>query len=180
MSDKKNEEEIIYEDEESSDKSDSKLQKVKKELKQCQAEKQEYLDGWQRSKADYVNLKKNSEDDKERIKSYANEDLILELITVLDSFEMAFKDQESWNNAPENWRKGIEYIYNQFTQILDNYSVKTINPLGEDFDPNIHNCSEMLKVEDESKEGKIIEVLQKGYQIKDKLIRVPTVKVGEL
>jgi molecular chaperone GrpE len=179
MSDTQPNEDIIYEEDDSSKKEETKLQKIKKELKVCQAEKQEYLDGWQRSKADYINLKKRSEEDKERIKSYANEDLILELLSVMDSFEMAFKDKESWNNAPENWRRGIEYIHGQFTKTLEDFSVVAVNPLGEMFDPNIHHCAEMVHIEDEGQDGVILEVLQKGYQLKDKNIRFASVKVGE-
>lgn len=183
MSDNKrenNDEEIVYDEEITSDKAESKLQKLKKELKQCRTEKQEYLDGWQRSKADYINLKKRSEEDKERIRTYANEDLIMELLSVLDSFEMAFKDQEAWNNAPENWRRGIEYIHGQFEKVLNDFSVTPISPLGEQFDPNLHNSVEIVPTENPDEDNIILEVIQKGYKLKEKIIRVASVKVGEI
>jgi molecular chaperone GrpE len=183
MSDQNNEnrdEEIVYDEDIESDKAESKIQKLKKELKKCQAEKQEYLDGWQRSKADYINLKKRSEDDKERIRGYANEDLIIELLSVLDSFEMAFKDKEAWNNAPENWRMGIEYIHNQFTKVLEDFSVEPIDPIGQEFNPNEHHSAETVETDDEKEDGIILEVTQKGYRMKDKVIRPASVKVGEL
>jgi molecular chaperone GrpE len=180
IKDENTDEEIVYDEEITSDKAQSKLQKLKKELKQCQAEKQEYLDGWQRSKADYINLKKRSEEDKERIRTYANEDLIVELLSVLDSFEMAFKDQEAWNNAPENWRRGIEYIHGQFEKVLYDFSVTVIDPKGDKFDPNLHHSTEMIETNNKKEDGVILEVNQKGYKLKDKIIRVPSVKVGEL
>lgn len=178
MDDEQQEENIVYE-EENSDQTTVKIKKLKDELKKCKSEKQDFLDGWQRSKADYINLKKRSEEDITRIKSYANEDLILELLSILDSFEMAFKDKEAWNSAPENWRKGVEFIHNQFIRTLEDFSVKTIDPVNEKFDPNLYHSIENVDVDDEKQDGKIIEVMQKGYQLKDKMIRYASVKVGE-
>ena len=174
-----NEDEYIYEEEGESDKIDSKIKKGKSELRKCQAEKQEYLDGWQRSKADYINLKKRSEDEKSRIREYGNEEIINDLLSVVDSFEMAFKDKEAWNNAPETWRVGIEFIYNQMMKVLENNGATPINPLGEKFDPEKHHSSEIIEVDDESQDGIVIEVIQKGYQLKDRNIRPASVKVGE-
>ena len=98
-------EEIVYEDgSDGFDSDDSsipvkKIKKIKEELKKCQAEKQEYLDGWQRVKADFVNLKKRSEKDRTAFAKYANENFILELLPALDSFDQAFGNKEAWEKA---------------------------------------------------------------------------------
>ena len=179
MSDKIKEDEYIYEEESDSGKIDSKLKKIKEELKKCQAEKHEYLDGWQRSKADYINLKKRSQEEKTRIIEYGNEGIVNELLSVVDNFEMAFKDKESWNSAPENWRIGIEFIYNQLIKTLENNGVKEVGEIGSEFNPEIHNSIETIEVAEKEKDGIVMEVLQKGYSLKEKNIRPASVKVGQ-
>lgn len=169
---------IVYDELDDSSKAQHK--KIKDKLTKALEEKQEYLDGWQRSKADYINLKKRSEEDKANLMNYAIEGFVVDMLKVADSFEMAFKDEVAWNAAPENWRVGIEFIYNQFKNTLSDHGITEINPIGEDFDPNSHASKEMVKVEDEKQDGKIVEVVQKGYKLKDKVIRFASVKVGEL
>lgn len=158
---------------------DSKLQKLEAELEKCRAEKQEYLDGWQRSKADYVNLKKRTEQERETLLSYAKEDLILEIIKIADNFQMAFKDKDAWEKAPENWRRGIEYIYNNLKQVLTDQGVTEINPIDQEFNPEKHEAVETIDTNEKEKDHKIIEVVQLGYSIKDKVIRHSIVKVAQ-
>lgn len=184
---KKNQEEtnedIVYDNSDSSEGSgfdiESKLKKVKNQLKKCQEERQEYLDGWQRSKADFINFKKRSEESKKGMVQYASENLILELLPIVDNFEQAFKNKEVWESVDENWRKGIEMIYNQVVGILKNNDVTEIESLGKEFDPNIHQSLEVVDVEDKRDNDKIVEVIQKGYRIRNKIIRHPNVKVGK-
>jgi molecular chaperone GrpE len=159
---------------------DSKLGKLEAELEKCRAERQEFLDGWQRSKADYINLKKRNDQDRENITSYAKEDLILEMIKIGDNFQLAFKDKEAWEKAPENWRRGIEYIYNNLKQVLADQGVVEINPIGEEFNPEQHDAVETIETDDAAQDHKIVEVVQLGYSLKDRVIRHATVKVGKL
>ncbi len=151
---------------------------LREELKACQKERQEYLEGWQRAKADLINFKKETDANRRKTVSLATEDVITECIPVLDSFDMAFQNTESWNQAPENWRRGIEYIYNQFLSILANHGVTQLAPVGEQFNPHEHDCAETVSVDTPEQEGKIVSVIQKGYQLHDKLIRAPKVRVG--
>lgn len=157
-----------------------KIEKLKKDLAEALAQKQEYLDGWQRSKADYINLKKRSEEERAGIRDYATEDFALAVIPVIDSFEMAFKNEKALEAVPKVWTEGVKFIYNQLVTTLSDYGVKAINPLGEMFDVNKHTAQEMVKVEAEADNGKIIEVIQKGYEFKTKIIRHAVVKVGEI
>jgi molecular chaperone GrpE len=168
------EEEIVY------DEADSALDKIsdlKEKLKECKAERQEFLDGWQRAKADFLNFKKQSADNHASVGESAVEDFILDLFPVLDSFEMAFKDKEAWESAPEQWRKGIEYIYTQLTNLLENRGISTINPIDQPFDHNLHNSVESVETDDESLDGIVMEVILKGYKLNDKIIRPAQVKV---
>lgn len=175
----KNEEEfiddIVFEESEEGQKDISgKIEKLKSELKKCKEEKQEYLDGWQRAQADSINLKKRLEQEKKDFAKYSTESFILELLPVLDSFQMAFKDKVAWEQAPVNWRTGIEYIHNQLQSTLLAHGIKLIDPQGDKFKPEEHNSVESVPGE----EGIIIEVIQKGYILNGKIIRPATVKVG--
>lgn len=173
------EEDIVYDDAGTADLVDGKLKKVKDQLKKCKEEKQEYLDSLQRARADYINLKKRSEEEKAGLKDYIVEDFATDILGVIDSFEMAFKDKESWNKAPENWRKGIEFIYNQLISVLEARGIKEISPLGDEFNPKLHHSIETVDTDDTDQDGKVVEVMQKGYMAKDKMIRFASVKVGQ-
>ena len=170
------EDDVIFEEtEEYQKESASKVKSVKEDLKTVKAEKQEYLDGWQRSQAELINLKKRHEEDKKGFIKYATENFVMELIPTMDSFDMAFRDKEAWEKAPENWRKGIEYIYSQLSGTLEDHGVKILNPLGKMFDHNLHNSIKTAP----GKEGEILEVLQKGYELNGKVVRPANVVVGE-
>jgi len=170
------EDDVIFEESEEYQKeSASKVKSVKEDLKTVKAERQEYLNGWQRSQAELINLKKRHEEDKKSFTKYATENFVMELIPTMDSFDMAFRDKEAWEKAPENWRKGIEYIYSQLSNTLENHGVSIIDPIGKQFDHNLHNSIKTTP----GKEGEILEVLQKGYELNGKVIRPANVIVGE-
>lgn len=155
-----------------------KLKKLRTELKTCQSEKQEFLSGWQRSKADYVNLKNEFERKKMEISKFSNENILRDLLAVADSFNMAFADKESWEKTPENWRKGVEYIYNQFENTLKSYGIKKIDALGQIFDPAIHEAIEEIEVDNKDEDNKVIMVAKEGYKLHEKILRASQVKVG--
>jgi molecular chaperone GrpE len=135
------------------------------------------LAGWQRAQADYQNLKKESE--KARLDSIklANKGLIENLIPVFDNFALATKHLpvELQDN---NWVQGIVYIHKQLQDILIDEGVEIIDPVGEIFNPNIHEAVDSIELEDSSKQNTIIEVLQVGYKLNGSLIRSARVKVA--
>lgn len=155
------------------------VKKLREKLNVCTKEKQEYLDGWQRTKADYMNSKKEEESRRKDIVKYAKEDLIGEILPVLESFGMAFANKEQWEKVDKNWRVGVEYISSQLKGVLENNGLKEVNPIGLPFDPNRDEALEYVPVEDEVSNHKVIEVVQKGYELHGKLIKAPRVKVGE-
>lgn len=158
---------------------DSKLQKLEAELEKCRAEKQEYLDGWQRSKADFINARKRDEEDKKSLLKYAEANLISELIPALDAFDMAMGNKEAWEKADPKWRTGVEYIYSQITNTLTAHGLVKINPKGETFDPNLHHSTASIETENKEDDHKIIEVVAYGYSLNGKVIREPQVKVAQ-
>ena len=154
-----------------------KEKKLKEEIKKCQKEKQEYLEGWQRSKADLINKKKEFEEDKKRLVRLANKGLIHDLAGVLDSFSIAFSNKDSWEKVDEGWRKGIEYIHSQFIQVLKDYNLQEIDPKGEEFDPENHESLELVSTDKEEEDGLVESVIRKGYELEGVTIRPAHVRV---
>lgn len=151
--------------------------KIKTLLKECELQKKEYLDGWQRSQADMVNLKKDLEKQRSDFQKYAKVDFISQIIPVLDSFDMAFSNTDG---VPEGWLSGVKYIYDQFVSILADNGVKQFNPDGEQFDHNRHTSIETKEIDESSKDGIILKVLQKGYEMDGKVLREAKVVVGKI
>ncbi len=157
-----------------------KLVKLKEKIKKLETERTEYMDGWQRERADFVNFKKRSEDEKKEYIKFANENLLEEMLTVLESFDMAFMNREQWNSVPENWRVGVEYIHSQLVKILDENGLKEFVPkIGDKFDVKLHVAEEVTAVENETEDGVIKEIKRKGYTMNGKIIIAPKVVVGE-
>jgi len=142
------------------------LKKLRVKLQKCVSEKQEYLDGWARSKADFINHKKGEEERHINTLKFAKEDFILDILPVLDSFDMARKSSKD---------SGIEQIFKQFLQVLEGNGLEEVKAEGKDFNPNEHEAIEMV----DGPEGRVVEVLVKGYKLNKKIIRPAKVKVGK-
>lgn len=177
------EEEVVYDANVDSDNMTDpkeKLAKLKEKIKKLEAEKAEYMNGWQRERADFVNFKKRSEEERKDYIKFANENLLEEMLTVLESFDMAFMNKEQWNAVPENWRVGVEYIHSQLVKILDDNGLKEFMPkVGDKFDPKLHIAEEVIVVEKENEDGVIKDLKKKGYTLNGKIIIAPKVIVGE-
>ncbi len=155
------------------------IKKLREKLKKAEAERLEYLTGWQRAKADAINARKRDESERMEFMKFANERLVDELIPVLGSFEMAMNNKEAWEKVDKNWRIGVEYIYSQLKKVLIDNGVKELDPSGQKFNHNDHEAASYEPVIDEKQDQAIIQVLQKGYSLNGKVLKVPKVKVGE-
>ncbi len=176
-----NEEEIVFDeniDEDGNHSDTALIKKLRAKIKELEQKNEEYLTGWQKERADGINLRKRLEEEKNEFRKFAKEDITTELMAVLDSFDSAFKNKEAWEKVDENWRRGVEYIHSQLINVLGNHGVSVINPLGEQFDPQRDEAIENVPVENEEDDHKIVEVLSVGYKLQDKIIRAPKVKVG--
>ena len=134
----------------------------------------ELTDRLLRLQADFMNYKNRIEKEKESIFSYATEDLINQILPILDNFERAIENAE----ADNGFQQGVMMIYEQLIEMLNANGLKEIECLGEDFDPNFHHAVFMEEKEN-TEEGTVLEVLQKGYMLKDKVIRPSMVKVAK-
>ncbi len=177
---KDQDEDVIFEEEGEEGNPALVIKKLRERLKKAEAEKEEYLTGWQKERAESVNLRKRAEEEKKEFAKFAKEGLIMEILPALDSFDMAFANKESWKQIPETWTKGVEYIYTQLLSALEANGVKRIYPLNEKFDPNRDEALSTIEVEDEKENDKILEVVQPGYSFNGKMVRTTKVKVGEV
>lgn len=155
------------------------IKKLREKLKTAVEEKQKYLDAWQRDKADFINAKKRDEEERKNVLKFAEANLISELIPALDAFDMAMANKEAWEKADKNWRTGVEYIYSQISNTLQNHGLTKIDPKNLPFDPNHHHSVAIVQTANKEDEGKILEVVASGYSLNGKVIREPQVKVGE-
>ncbi|MBI5401144.1 MAG: nucleotide exchange factor GrpE [Candidatus Yonathbacteria bacterium] len=153
------------------------MKKLREKLKACEKEKKEYLDGWQRMRADFANIKKDEETRRGEMIKFAAEGLVDDLLPVLDSFSMAFANKEAWEKVDANWRKGVEYIYAQMLSVLESRGLTEIGKVGEQADPRLHVSVEEVPAESEKETGTISDVIQKGYRLHSKVIRPAKVKV---
>lgn len=156
----------------------STIKKLREKIKKLESEKQEYLDLSQRTRADYVNFKKEVDANRVTERKFATKRFIEELLPVLDSYDMAQANKEAWEKVDQNWRMGIEYIFNQFRTVLEGEGVMQFGKVGDTFDPHLHESMEQVKVENEIDNDKIMKVLQNGYKMNDSILRPARVHTG--
>ena len=132
-----------------------------------------------RNTAELMNFKRRKEQEVSTMLKYANEDFIIELLPVIDNFERAIKlDDNDLSDELSRFLSGFKMIFGNLNNILKKYEIKEIEALGIEFNPTFHQA--VLMENDPSKPaGVVIEVLQKGYMYKDKVIRPAMVKVNE-
>lgn len=132
-----------------------------------------------RNQAELQNYKRRKEEETTKILKYKNEDLIKEFLSIIDNFERAIKmDDNDLSDEVSKFLAGFKLIYTNMLNILNQFDVKEISAEGVEFDPEFHHA--VLTDHDESKPaGVVLEVLQKGYLYKDRVIRPAMVKVNE-
>jgi len=147
-------------------------------LEAALAEAADYKDKYLRAHADFENSKRRLEKDKMNAVSYANESFAKDILAVMDSFENAIAsmsstedgtDEENASEVLANIKEGVNLTFEQLKKILEKNSIKEVDCSGE-FDPEVHQA--IMQVEsDEHKEGDVVQVMQKGYTIKDRILR---------
>jgi len=150
------------------------VESLKKALSEEKAKAESYLANWQRAQADFINYKRRAEQERTETIEFANSALILSLLPVLDDLERAL-DNVSEKLAGLTWVDGIVLIYRKLKAILEGHGLTEIKALGEPFDPNLHEAV----LYGEGEDGKVIEELQKGYKLRDRVLRPALVKVGK-
>jgi molecular chaperone GrpE len=132
-----------------------------------------HLQNWQRLQADFINLKRRSEQEKEEMKEFANSVLICNLLPVLDDLERALSSiPPRLTKLP--WVEGIRLIECKFHAVLEAQGVTPIKAKGKPFDPNLHEAA----MSSTGREGMVVRELKRGYKLRDRIIRPATVAVG--
>ncbi len=157
--------------------SGQKMKELREKIKALEKEKQEYLDGWQRSRADYVNLQKTTDEDRKRMRGLIEENFIEDLLPVIDSFAMAMSNKEAWEKVDATWRTGVEYIYQQMMTVLKDRGFAVFGTVGEPFDPLLHEAVSETDTDDAAKGHTVSAVLQQGYKLGDNVLRAARVSV---
>lgn len=144
------------------------------ELEKCGKEREEYLAGWQRAKADFVNYKKEELQRFEEIAKYATEDLIKELILVLDNFDLGLAALEKAGPV----EKGVYMIRAQIADVLKKRGLERIGiSVGQPYDPRVAEA--IVEVVSEAPAGAVVEEIESGWRLYDKIIRPARVKVSK-
>lgn len=155
------------------------LKKLRTDLKVAKKEKEEYLLGWQKERADFANYKKEEDNRRVMFSEAMRERILSSFLSVMDSFNMAFTNKEAWEKVDPNWRKGVEYIYSQMNGVFEEYGVKPIGEVGDVFDPSQHESIDVVATDKKEDNHKIANVIQKGYKLGDRVIRPARVNVYE-
>lgn len=144
-------------------------------LAELQRQAEENHNRYLRAQADFDNFRRRTLKEKEELAQYASLKLVEQLLPVLDNFQRALQTGEGADLG--SYAKGVEMIYRQLSQVLEEEGLKQMEPVGQPFDPELHQA--IMQVESEEyEEGIVVEVVQPGYRLKDKVIRPAMVKVS--
>ena len=160
-------------------KKEKKKDKYKKQIQELEEKIKGYEEKSLRDKAEMINYRRRKEEETSKMLKYCNEDLIKQLLPVIDNFERAIKmDDDNLEDEVSKFLSGFKMIYSNLALTLQNFEVKAIDGANKPFDPVYHDAV-MTEHRDDLEPGMIIEVLQKGYMLKDRVIRPAMVKVSE-
>jgi molecular chaperone GrpE len=144
-------------------------------LKEAERKAAEHHDAWLRAKAEAENVRRRAQTDVSNAHKYAVENFSAELLTVMDSLEAALAVE---NASVENFKNGMELTQKQLIAVFDKFNIKAIDPTGEKFDPHHHQA--MCTVDSELEPNTVVQVMQKGYKLHDRVIRPALVMVSKV
>lgn len=149
------------------------------ELQKALQERQEYLDGWLRLKADVANLKKNELSRLTWAEAAGKESVFEAVLPALDGFEMAIKSP-AWQAVDPAWRTGMEGVYGQLQSALTQAGAQKFGIIGEHFDPTVHEPVATEETDDATLDATVTQVLATGWKLGEKILRPARVKIAHL
>jgi molecular chaperone GrpE len=153
------------------------IESLRAEIEQQQLQSQEYLEGWQRERAEFTNYKKRKEKEYQQLRINISGEIIRKYLEVLDDLERALQNRPEEGEGA-SWAEGIELIYRKFLGALESDGVVRMQAEGEYFDPNLHEAISQ-EPNDEFESGQIIDVLRNGYMIGERVLRPASVRVAQ-
>lgn len=154
------------------------IAELRLELRKAQKEAGEHKSQALRLQADFINFRKRKEKEMGDTVRFANEDLVKELLPVLDNFDRTLDAIDKTDNLAAV-KEGITLVSNSMRRQLNKIGLEPIDSKGKKFDVNVHDAITSIPVEEEKKKGVVIDEVEKGYKLKDKVIRFSKVVVGE-
>ncbi|MEY4960596.1 MAG: hypothetical protein RL610_775 [Pseudomonadota bacterium] len=143
-------------------------------LKKAELDAAEHHDAWLRAKADAENIRKRAQVDIASAHKYAIENFSTELLAVMDSLEAGLAVESA---TVENFKSGMELTLKQLTAAFNKFNIKAIEPVGEKFDPHQHQA--ICAIDSDSAPNTVVQVMQKGYLLNDRIIRPALVGVSK-
>jgi molecular chaperone GrpE len=153
---------------------ESGIEALQKQLEEAEAKAAEHLDGWQRAQAEFVNYKNRVQRDREADYASMKGDIIRKMLPVLDDLERSLAHRQE----NDSWADGMELIARKFQSVLEAEGVTRIEAAGQPFDPNFHEAISSEPNED-VESGHVIEVVQNGYLLGERVIRPAMVRVAQ-
>lgn len=160
------------------DKEKEKIQELQAEIEKLNAEKAELNDRFLRLFSEFDNYKKRVSKEKLDLISTASEKVIVSILPIIDDFERAITANEKADNI-DSIKEGFNLIYNKLLQMMKHFDVEEIQAKGEEFNTDYHEAVTHFPAQNEEDKGKVIDVTEKGYKLKDKVIRYAKVVVGQ-
>ncbi len=151
---------------------------LKKKSDEFKRKYEELNEQFLRIRAEFANYKKRVERDQAEFSIYLRAEVIKNFLSILDDFDHMIQKTEN-NVNEESILEGAKMIYEKFIQVLKDYGVEKIEALDTEFDPQIHEAMMMQKIDDQDKNGKVINVFQEGYRMNERLLRPSKVIVGD-
>jgi molecular chaperone GrpE len=154
------------------------LQKIQDELKECTDKNTELHDKYLRLSAEFDNYRKRTHREKTEMIKTASDELLKKIIPVMDDFERGLA---AVNNSVDldAIKQGMNLIYGRFKEFLQQQGIREIDSINQDFNTDFHEAVTTIPVSDENLKGKVVDVIEKGYYLHDKVIRYPKVVIGE-
>jgi len=153
------------------------VQELTAEMERIRSERQEFLDGWQRARAEFANYRKRVEREQEEARSRIAGETLVRVLAIMDDLDRALRDRPAEPEAAA-WAEGIELIYRKFQALLEAEGVQLIQAEGQAFNPALHEALSHEESEAHD-EGQVIEVVQRGYRIGDRVLRPALVRVAK-
>jgi molecular chaperone GrpE len=150
---------------------------LKLEIEELSQKSAEYLDGWQRERAEFANYKRRMDREREMLKFNITGNVIRSYLEILDDLDLALKNKPTEGEGA-TWAEGIELIYRKFITVLEAEGVETMQVEGQLFDPNLHEAISQEPNED-FESGEIIAVVRNGYSIGERVLRPASVRVAQ-
>lgn len=169
-----NDEKLIADEEYIAQEKGDALKKLREDLTQCRTEKEEYLTGWQRARAEFINAKHTWEEERAAITRHTEQNVLTKFLAIAETFERAFKDVEDTNAHVQGFRQ----IYAKLDSLFASYGITRISALHMPFDVTQHEALGTISVTDISQDGIVLEELETGYMRDGIVLKPSRVRIG--